>query len=318
MVYLYLGIVNIPLLIVGGLANLFTFYCLVTFKKKSSPKTSFGNLEILLLSLNISDTFMCLGNLPVKIATYILTEELTVKPTHLRYLDTIGFWSSSLIVILIAFNNYLKISSPHNYHSRMSRKRIYKILALILVVSVVLPIMLFINIRVISILTIVLFVVTVSLLSYMYRLITKAMKNATNRIGNKSKASEAKNRIMERKVTKNVLTIVVAYALCSLTILVTLTIFAAAPSNATKKFVKFGVYVMTFNSIINPCIYVLNNKSYRKLRRRTSKKVDVIDGRHHSISMANDNHSSKDKSDIQSSNKSQWRTESRCCLIECI
>ena len=132
MTFLYLGIANVPILLVGGIANIFTFYCLVTFKKKGSSKTSFGNLEILLLALNISDTYICLGNLPVKIVTYILNPNMKDKPKFLGYMDGIGFWSSSLIVILIAYNNYLKISSPHNYHDRMPTKRIYIFLALIL------------------------------------------------------------------------------------------------------------------------------------------------------------------------------------------
>ena len=176
---------------------------------------------------------------------------------------------------------------------------------LILVISLVLPVVLFISLRVTAVLTIALFLVTTTLLSYLYRLITKAMKNAHNQIQNKSKASEAKNRIIERRVTKNVLIIVIAYALCSLTMLITLIIFAAASSENTNKLVKFGLYVMTFNSIINPCIYVLSNKSYRKLRRRSTKKVDVNEGRHHSISMINNTQSSKQISDIQSSSKQE-------------
>ena len=199
-------------------------------------------------------------------------QEILVYPS---YLDGICFCSSSLIVILIALNNYLKISSPHNYHDRMPKKRIYSFLALTLVTSLILPALIFVNMRVKSMLLIALYLVTVSLLSYLYRKITKVMKNASNRITTKSKASEVKNKEIEKKVTKNVLTIVIAYALCSLTILVMLTIFAITPNENTVKLVKFGVYFMTINSIINPCIYVLNNKSYRKLRCRTTNKVTI-------------------------------------------
>ena len=279
MIHFYLGIANIPILISGGILNIFAFYCLVTFKQRSrtqkSQKGSFGNLEILLLALNISDSFLCLGDLPVKIVIYILNPKMTDKPRFLGYLDGICFWSSSMIVILIAFNNYIKISSPHNYPDRMPRKRIYTFLALILAISLILPAMIFVHLRVNGVLLIALYLVTVSLLSYLYRMITKVMKNANNRITNKSKASEIKNREIEKKVTKNVLTIIIAYALCSLTILVMLTIFAIAPNENTEKLIKFGVYFMTVNSIINPCIYVLNNKSYRNLRRGTSNKVTV-------------------------------------------
>ena len=171
MIYLYLGIANIPILIVGGLANVFTFYCLVTFKQRNSQqrsqKASFGNLEILLLALNISDSFFCLGDLPVKIVIYILNPKMEDKPRFLGYMDGICFWSSSMIVILIAFNNYLKISSPHNYQDKMSRKRIYAFLALISVVSLILPAMIFVNLRVNGVFLIALYLVTVSLLSFL-------------------------------------------------------------------------------------------------------------------------------------------------------
>ena len=282
MEYFYLGIALIPLMLVGCVANLYTLYCLVKRKQRiGNVANKFGNLETLLLALTISDTVFCLGNLPVKTTIYLLHPAMKEKPRYLGYMDAACFWSSSLIIILIAANNYIKISRPQKYHQMLSRRRIQALVTVVVLVSVSISLIIFPQIRIFGVISVLMFLFTITMLSVLYFLISRTMKYSQARVdmhagnNNENNLRAGKKHLAQRRVTKNILVLVLAYFVCCLSVLVCLVLFIISPSRSTKELVKFGTYVMSLSCIIDPCVYVLKNKGLgrKTLKRKVAEKT---------------------------------------------
>ncbi|XP_066922322.1 melanocortin receptor 5-like [Clytia hemisphaerica] len=282
MEYFYIGIALIPLFFVGSLANIYTLYCLVKRKQRKDVVRKFGNLETLLFTLTISDTIFSLGYLPIKITIYLLNPTMKEKPRYFGYMDAACFWSSTLITILIAANNYVKIFWPQKYHRLLSRKRIRALVILVMLISAVIPLVIFPAIQIFGALMLLAFVFIIITLFVLYYLIRKTMKRSQTQVESHKTGSNntennmraRKKQIAQRKVTKNILVLLLAYSVCCSTLLVCILLYIISPSRSKKEMVKFGGYVMSLNCIIDPCVYVLKNNGLgrKMLRRKVTEK----------------------------------------------
>ena len=75
--------------------------------------------------------------------------------------------------------------------------------------------------------------------------------------------------IIERRVVKNVLILMVVYFGFSLTAIILVFLYTLVPGNQNKLDpVRYGVFIVSLKAIINPLIYVLKNKNYRKIVKK--------------------------------------------------
>ena len=75
--------------------------------------------------------------------------------------------------------------------------------------------------------------------------------------------------IIERRVVKNVLILMVVYFGFSLTAIILIFLYTLVPGNQNKLDpVRYGVFIVSLKAIINPLIYVLKNKNYRKIAKK--------------------------------------------------
>ena len=136
MVLFYVGIAHIPLFVIGGILNTYVLYCLLKFKKKNN-NLQFGNLERLLLALNISDLLTCIVAVPIKIALYIIIKDTENSPIQkFSYLvDLFCQFSSVLITTMVAVNNCIKITRFSSYDSLMTSRRVNNFIRATFIIS---------------------------------------------------------------------------------------------------------------------------------------------------------------------------------------
>ena len=128
-------LINATLSFFGSILNILALYCFWKIKWQGS----LSNSDKLTLILNVWDTIFCVIFLPVKVITYVLSPEIKVKPTHLAMVDALNVVFSSLIIILIAFNRYIKIIKPVKHHLILSKSCLNKLLFATPVISALIP-----------------------------------------------------------------------------------------------------------------------------------------------------------------------------------
>ena len=178
----YLGIAFIPLSLIGGMTNLMALYCL--WKYRLAHIVRFGNQERLLLALNISDSFFCLVAIPLKIVTFMGSPVLPAKPLYVRYADSICLMSSTLMIISIAINNYIKISRPSKYDQLLSKKRVRILIGVAFLYSCVHPLIILINLQIYAAANILFFAFILIVLPLFYGLIIRELRISRRRTEN--------------------------------------------------------------------------------------------------------------------------------------
>ena len=133
------------------------------------------------LALNTTDLFLCMVTLPLKIVTFITQPALVAKPLSILYFDAVYFWSSSLTILFIAINNYIKVSRPSKYDQMLSKKRMMVLISTIQVFSFLNPGLLFVNLHISAVANITMFLLVLITLPLFYVLIVREMRASRRR-----------------------------------------------------------------------------------------------------------------------------------------
>ena len=244
---------NIPLSLVGSILNVLALYCVWRNKRQSC----LSNSDKLFLVLNVADSVYCMIILPVKVISYLLNPTMTVKPRYHGYLDALSFCFTSLTVILIAFNRFVKISKASRHHVILPSVRLHKLLLTALTVSLLLPMTIFFNLQVAAKLNAVMLIGTNILLWIFYALITRTQKQSRRRTLNNNRFGGNRNqeivsKMAELRLSRNVLVIISAYFFCCACLLAMLINHVVKPTQRNHDLIKVGVWFMSLNSLINP------------------------------------------------------------------
>ena len=171
--YFHLGIVYIPISLIGGTINLTALYCLIKYRSRNI--TNFGNHEKLLTTLSFSDLFFCLVTLPLKIVTFMVNAEMETRPIYILYTTMVSFWSSTLLIVLIASNQYIIVSRPGKV---VPKKHIMFFIVLTQVYSITGPAIIFANVKIAVLLNASLSSVILITLPVLYVLIFRKMRSS--------------------------------------------------------------------------------------------------------------------------------------------
>ena len=266
--FLHIGYMNIPVSLAGIIANFLGLYCSWT-----NRRSILSNSDKLALTLNILNAVFCTFLLPIKIIWYLTYSTMNVKPLFIGYIDALKIIFTSLLITLIAFNRYIKISKASRHHVILSGSRIHKLVLSMFVVSVALPMSMLIDLKISVIITAILFIGTNLLLVMFYALISKTMTNSRTRIllsaNNVSHRVRGNIRGTQRsRFNRNVLILISTYLLCSFGLLAIIFHWSVKPSKDNFNLIMLGIWLMSLSSFINPIIYTLRNPAYRRIVRR--------------------------------------------------
>ncbi|XP_066929412.1 probable G-protein coupled receptor 34 [Clytia hemisphaerica] len=259
----YFTVTNSLISVSGILGNFISLYCLWKLKR-GQGNVSLSNAEKLLLSLNIADLLKALIIIPYHIYYDLDKTTSTTKAVVNSYLMTVGFWTSSLIISLIALNRYIKITRAV-FYEQISSKRMTMYTILILYIFVLLlPSIYFIDHKLKKVIdTIITFTTMVSMATF-YILITKQIVRS-----NRSVRAAALNTLsdqMETRVNYNVLVLVAGLFFCFFYLFTAKLVFIVdAKAINYELHSKIGFIFISANSSINPVIYLLRHDSYRQI-----------------------------------------------------
>ena len=256
--YTVIAMLGIPL-------NIFTIYC---YKKTRSVRRGASSNQ-LLLSLNVYDTLNCVIIIPYSSVMHLVLSKNCVALISYINLNGYSFGYCSYLITLIALQRYLKVTSvasSNPFSSAVASKWLSIInltgLAIITFLALVIgPLSAAFN----RIALPIVFLVTSIALPVIYLLLYRAMKMSQQRV--KSSAQSQRSTLINNKVTVNVLILIVCHYLCCVHLFISIMLLVLGQISPDEALLqsRIGLIFFSFNSCINPFIYVFRDSSYKKV-----------------------------------------------------
>ena len=277
------AIVGSVFCIVIALGNLMIVIAVVKdpLKKLRSPFNYF------VANLAVADLIVGIVSMPIGIYNHTL-EYLKTKPDILKRVFTVTLFisltASLLCLITLSVDRYVAITFPLKYRSNLTWKKCrigsFIIWVLSLSLSLIYLKVGYINYLMIYINTAVVIAAATLVMTYIriYKFLQdhiQRMKETSRSTGNETKIKENKTTLQQKKVTRIFLCILVLFLACYIpaTIIVYILQFCTICNCESIHVMRDTTfYLLTMNSCMNPFLYALKNKHYRRAITELWKK----------------------------------------------
>jgi len=254
--------------LVGGFGNVVSLICVY---KQSRLEFASKKSHKILMSLIFSDTFasLCLcPTLAVSLVDVFSIELLTVLSSVLLLLTA----SSSLSIVLLSFERFLKLTKFQRYDGILTNRRLLILISgcwlgpgFIAGIGYFSPTAQSICYTILVIGTLVALLV---FYTRIYRFTKRSQVHITaNRVNtvrennNTTEPTEPMGRL--RRLTRKVMLLILTYFICSLPILFTALLLTFISFRSLRVLLHIAVVVYLGNSCVNPIIYVIRDKNFR-------------------------------------------------------
>ena len=267
-----IGYACMVIAILGCPLNMFTIYCY----QKTQDVRQGAPTNQLLFSMNVYDTVNCVVIIPFSSVLHLSLSDHCVATITYISLNAFSVGYCSFLITLIALQRYLKVTTVifSSGSPVVSRKRLNIInttgLTIITLGTLVIVPLSAVFCRIAH--TVVFATTSVSL-PVIYILLYRAMKTTQQHSTTQSKRST----MINNRVTINVLILIMCHYLCCTYIFVT-TVFAMLGQLPKDKVIlrsRIGLVLFSFNSCINPFIYVFRESSYRRVLKSIHRRLKL-------------------------------------------